>query len=94
MRFSLYNSLRALPFGVTVLLTVLLYAGVLALLVFLLCAAGHKAGREGISLNFHMDRHSRRHQRTVRQHTVLRHHLPFFSRVARVSRVARATATP
>ena len=47
VRFSLYNSLHALPFGVTVLLTILLYAGVLALLVFLLCAAGHKAGRGG-----------------------------------------------
>ena len=52
VRFSLYNSLHALPFGVTVLLTILLYAGVLALLVFLLCAAGHTAGREGISLNW------------------------------------------
>lgn len=52
LRNSLYNSLHALPFGVTVLLTVLMYAGALALLVFLLCAAGHKAGREGISLNW------------------------------------------
>ena len=42
VRFSLYNSLHALPFGVTVLLTILLYAGVLA----------HTAGREGISLNW------------------------------------------
>ena len=52
VRFSLYNRLRALPFGVTVVLTVLLYALTLCALVFLFCAAGHKAGREGISLNW------------------------------------------
>lgn len=52
VRLSLYNRLHALPFGITVTLTALLYAGALALLVFLLCAAGHKAGREGISLNW------------------------------------------
>ena len=52
VRYSLYNQLHALPFGVTVLLTGLLYAGALALLVFLLCAAGHKPGREGIALNW------------------------------------------
>lgn len=52
VRFSLYNSLHALPFGVTVLLTVLLWCAALALLVFLLCAAGHKAGREGVVLNW------------------------------------------
>jgi len=51
-RYSLYQMLVALPFGVTVLLTVLFYAGALLLLVFLLCAAGHRAGREGIVLNW------------------------------------------
>ena len=35
-----------------VVLTVLLYAVALGALVFLFCAAGHKAGREGISLNW------------------------------------------
>ena len=52
VRFSLYNRLRALPFGVTVVLTVLLYALRLCALAFLFCAAGHKAGKEGISLNW------------------------------------------
>ena len=52
VRFSLYNQLHSLPFGVTVLLTVILWCGALALLVFLLCAAGHKAGREGVVLNW------------------------------------------
>lgn len=52
VRLSLYNVLHSLPFGLTTLLTVLLYAGALMLLVFLLCAAGHKAGREGIVLNW------------------------------------------
>ena len=52
VRFGMYNRLRALPFGVTVVLTVLLYALALAALVFLFCAAGHKAGKEGISLNW------------------------------------------
>ncbi|MDE6934390.1 MAG: HAMP domain-containing histidine kinase [Oscillospiraceae bacterium] len=52
VRFSLYNQLRSLSFGVTVLLTVILWCGALALLVFLLCAAGHKAGREGVVLNW------------------------------------------
>ena len=52
VRQGMYMRLRALPFGVTVLLTVLLYVLALAALVFLFCAAGHKAGREGISLNW------------------------------------------
>ena len=52
VRFGLYRILRALPFGITVVLTVLLYAVALGALVFLFCAAGHKAGREGISLNW------------------------------------------
>ncbi len=52
VRLSMYNRLHALPFGMTVVLTVLLYALVLAALVFLFCAAGHKAGKEGVSLNW------------------------------------------
>ena len=52
VRQGMYMRLRALPFGVTVLLTVLLYVLALAALVFLFCAAGHKVGREGISLNW------------------------------------------
>ena len=52
LRYGLYNQLHALPFGVTVLLTLLLYAGACLLLVFLFCAAGHRAGREGIVLNW------------------------------------------
>lgn len=52
VRLNMYTRLRALPFGVTVLLTVLLYTVGLAALVFLFCAAGHKAGKAGISLNW------------------------------------------
>ena len=52
LRYGLYNQLHALPFGITVLLTLLLYAGAALLLVFLFCAAGHRAGREGIVLNW------------------------------------------
>ena len=52
VRLGMYNQLRALPYGVTVVLTVLLYVLALAALVFLLCAAGHKRGREGVSLNW------------------------------------------
>ena len=52
VRYSMYNRLHGLPYGVTVVLTALLYALSLAALVFLFCAAGRKAGREGISLNW------------------------------------------
>ena len=52
VRFSMYNRLHGLPYGVTVALTAALYALALAALVFLFCAAGRKAGREGIALNW------------------------------------------
>ncbi|MDE7262695.1 MAG: hypothetical protein K2N78_11655, partial [Oscillospiraceae bacterium] len=52
VRYSIYNTLHSLSFSVTMILTVLLYILALAALVFLFCAAGHKAGREGISLNW------------------------------------------
>ena len=52
IRHSVYNALHSLSFSGTVLLTVLFYLLTLASLVFLCCAAGHKAGREGISLNW------------------------------------------
>ena len=52
VRFGIYNMLRSLSFSVTVLLTALAYAVGMAALIFLCCAAGHKAGREGISLNW------------------------------------------
>ena len=52
VRYSMYNRLHGLPYGVTVALTAALYALSLAALVFLFCAAGRKAGREGIALNW------------------------------------------
>ena len=52
IRYSVYNTLHSLSFSGTVLLTVILYIVALGALVFLCCAAGHKAGRDGISLNW------------------------------------------
>lgn len=52
VRFSVYNRLRGLPFGVTVVLTVALCVCALTALVFLFCAAGHRRGREEICLNW------------------------------------------
>ncbi len=52
VRFSLYNLLHALPFGVTVVLTLLLCVLALCALVFLFCAAGYRVGRDGVSLNW------------------------------------------
>ena len=52
VRYSLYNTLHGLSFSGVVVLTVLFYVLTLASLVFLCCAAGHKAGRDGISLNW------------------------------------------
>ena len=52
IRYSVYNTLHGLSFSFTVLLTVILYVVALGALVFLCCAAGHKAGRDGISLNW------------------------------------------
>ncbi|MBD5161003.1 MAG: HAMP domain-containing histidine kinase [Oscillibacter sp.] len=52
IRYGIYNTLHSLSFSATMLLTVILYIVALAALTFLFCAAGHKAGREGISLNW------------------------------------------
>ena len=52
VRYSLYKRLHAVPYAVTVVLTICLYVVALAALVFLFSAAGHRAGREGISLNW------------------------------------------
>ena len=52
VRFSVYNHLRSLPFGVTVVLTIALCVCALTALVFLFCAAGHRRGREEICLNW------------------------------------------
>jgi len=52
VRLGIYNTLRSLSFSAAAALTVLMGMGALAALVFLCCAAGHKAGREGISLNW------------------------------------------
>ena len=50
--YSIYNTLHSLSFSATMLVTVLLGVLTLGALAFLFCAAGHKAGREGISLNW------------------------------------------
>ena len=52
LRLELYYLLHSLSFGGTAALTVFSFVLSLAALVFLFCAAGHKAGREGISLNW------------------------------------------
>lgn len=52
LRFNLYNTLHSLHFGLAGLLAVVLYVCALVLLVFLFCAAGHKAGHDGICLNW------------------------------------------
>ena len=52
LRFVLYNLLHSLHFGLTLALTAFLLALALTALVFLFCAAGHRAGRAGISLNW------------------------------------------
>ena len=52
LRLDLYNLLHSLSFGATAALTALMFILAMAALVFLFCAAGHKAGREGITLNW------------------------------------------
>jgi len=52
VRNSVYNGLSRLSFSGTVALTVLFYICALAALIFLFCAAGHKAGCDGIHLNW------------------------------------------
>ncbi len=48
----IYNFLHSFPYAATALLAVFLATASLALLVFLLCAAGHKAGKSGIYPNW------------------------------------------
>ena len=50
--YSVYNRLHNMPFSLVVILTVLLYCCALTALIFLFCAAGHKAGRDEICLNW------------------------------------------
>ena len=52
IRYDLYYTLHGLSFSGTVALTASAYVLTLVALVFLCCAAGHKAGKEGISLNW------------------------------------------
>ncbi|MDE7221097.1 MAG: hypothetical protein K2O45_16005, partial [Oscillospiraceae bacterium] len=52
IRYNVYYLLRSLSFSGAMALTVLACILALAALIFLFCAAGHKAGREGISLNW------------------------------------------
>ena len=52
VRYSIYNQLHNMPFSLTILITVALAVCALAALVFLFCAAGHKAGHEEICLNW------------------------------------------
>ena len=52
VRYSLYNTLHDMPYGGAVVLTVLLYICALVMFVFLLCAAGHKAGTDQICFNW------------------------------------------
>ena len=49
---QLYNTLSGLRFGGAMLLAALLWLAAAGALVFLLCAAGHREGREGIVLNW------------------------------------------
>ncbi len=49
---QLYNTLSGLRFGGAMLLAALLWLAAAGALVFLLCAAGHREGQEGIVLNW------------------------------------------
>ena len=50
--YTVYKTLSSLSYGGVATLTVLLVLSAAAALVYLLCAAGHRAGREGIVLNW------------------------------------------
>ncbi len=52
IRYGLYDTLHGLSFSGAMALTVLAYTVALAALVFLFCAAGHRAGTDGISFNW------------------------------------------